>query len=219
MVFQPTSLVELAARVIKVHDVPYEDWEVRLPMGIFFTNLYINESHIQTETSIVSGTQSFGKTAKVLSQLCQSNVQRGIFQLKSWACQGIMSYPPSHLFLSPWNISLLFSNSLSTSAEGSECHWCNTVRYISLKPVQRISLSGYHRHIFCFSLLFAMQSGQPSCSGRGCQSWPRIPKNEEGIAGLMRSCHTFGFYKLSFTLYTFSYFFLKLTITFPIIVP
>jgi len=28
MVFQPTSLVELAARVIKVHDVPYEDWEV-----------------------------------------------------------------------------------------------------------------------------------------------------------------------------------------------
>ena len=30
MVFQPTSLVELAARVIKVHDVPYEDWEVHM---------------------------------------------------------------------------------------------------------------------------------------------------------------------------------------------
>lgn len=28
MVFQPSSLVELAARVIKVNDVPYEEWEV-----------------------------------------------------------------------------------------------------------------------------------------------------------------------------------------------
>ena len=136
MVFQPTSLVELAARVIKVHDVPYEDWEVRLPMGIFFNEL-IHKCQPLKQTRTLKLFQVPSHLARLLkcSHNCVNPTCKGVFFSSKvehvkvlWLNHLFKSLKREHM-LTP----LLFSNSLSTSAEGSEFHWCNTVRYISLK--------------------------------------------------------------------------------------